>query len=722
MIRAALRKLTRSSSLSYEKLHSLLHGNDSAAAGLVRREIQPLRDECEARHREIVARHEEIAARHAEINVRHEEINARHAEINVRHEEVAAQHREFTQQRNEVGGERIAQIEALLAELSRRQTQLAGEVAELMGRHSNSIAWLAEQLQTLLPATPDTVATGPLVSVIMPVWNRAGWIGTAIESVLAQTYRHWELLVVDDGSTDATSAAVARYLDDSRIQYLHQAHVGVSAARNRGLESSRGEIIAYLDSDNTWFPRYLEEVTGTLNRHPQRQSVYLAQLVRDRTRNSVFVRAEPFDGERLAEGNYIDLNVFAHRRRLVERCGGFDESLTAGVDWDLILRYTRDTEPLQAAALGGRYEAGHADRITVRESGWLNMHRVKRKLEKPLSQPLRVLYALHHYPQLSETYIATELNWMRRKGVHIEVWRQQAPLVPYPSDVCVHESSLRAAIERFQPDVVHSHWSTTAESLADELRPTGLPLTVRDHGFDFSAELVAALDRHPSVAAMFMFPHRLRLCPAGTRQRRAVAVSFNPDLHYPESPKDRSLVFRAGLAKTSKNPFEFLHIARQLPNHHFVMALCRNSAPELERELVECNRELGSPVDIQFNLAHADAAALSRKAGIYLHTYSTEEPYGMPISIAEAMASGSYLIGWHCSFARDYIGDAGNTYSSVEEAAALIQETEGWSDEQWRRAELTSIDRAYRLFVDATALQPILAEWLSLTRQSRIAA
>lgn len=320
MIRATFRKLTRFSSLSCGKLLRLLNGSDSAAAELIRREIQPLRNKWEARHREIVARHEEIAARHDEINVRHEEINARHAEINVRHEEVAAQHREFTQQRNDVGvgGERIARIEALLAEVSRRQTQLAGEMAEISGQHSDSIAWLAEQLQTLLPSAPDTVATGPLVSIIMPVWNRACMIGTAIDSVLAQTYRHWELLVVDDGSTDATSAAVERYLNDSRIQYLYQAHAGVSSTRNRGLASSRGEIIAYLDSDNTWFPRYLEEVTRALDCHPQRESVYLAQLVRDRTRNSVFVRSVPFDGERLAEGNYIDLNVFAHRRHLVD--------------------------------------------------------------------------------------------------------------------------------------------------------------------------------------------------------------------------------------------------------------------------------------------------------------------------------------------------------------------------------------------------------------------
>src|SRR5205823_4452069 len=147
--------------------------------------------------------------------------------------------------------------------------------------------------------------------------------GRAIDSVLAQTYSNWELLVIDDGSTDGTRAVVERYERDPRVRYLRQDHQGVSAARNLGLAESRGEIIAHLDSDNVWYPRYLEAVTQALARHPERDSVYLAQLVRDHGEGTAYIRSEPFDRPRLLDGNYIDLNVFSHRRTLVDRHGGF---------------------------------------------------------------------------------------------------------------------------------------------------------------------------------------------------------------------------------------------------------------------------------------------------------------------------------------------------------------------------------------------------------------
>lgn len=101
------------------------------------------------------------------------------------------------------------------------------------------------------------MADDPRVSVIIPTYQRAQWLGRAIDSVLAQTMPHFELIVVDDGSTDETDAVVSAYRD-GRIRYIqHGENLGSSEARNTGVEASRGEYVAFLDSDDEWLPRKL---------------------------------------------------------------------------------------------------------------------------------------------------------------------------------------------------------------------------------------------------------------------------------------------------------------------------------------------------------------------------------------------------------------------------------------------------------------------------------
>ncbi len=96
----------------------------------------------------------------------------------------------------------------------------------------------------------------PLITVVIPTFNRAPLVGRAIDSVLRQSYDNWELLVVDDGSTDHTQSVVANYYP--RVRYLHQPNRGVGAARNNGISQARGELIAMLDSDDEFLPAHLE--------------------------------------------------------------------------------------------------------------------------------------------------------------------------------------------------------------------------------------------------------------------------------------------------------------------------------------------------------------------------------------------------------------------------------------------------------------------------------
>lgn len=99
-----------------------------------------------------------------------------------------------------------------------------------------------------------------LVSIIMPSYNTANFISETIESVLAQTYSNWELIIVDDCSTDDTDAVVCPYLADDRIRYLkNEKNSGAAVSRNRALREARGKWVAFLDSDDLWFPEKLEK-------------------------------------------------------------------------------------------------------------------------------------------------------------------------------------------------------------------------------------------------------------------------------------------------------------------------------------------------------------------------------------------------------------------------------------------------------------------------------
>ena len=610
----------------------------------------------------------------------------------------------------------VGALRAMVDALERRDTVRR----DTLLRHSRSVRWLAEHHTT---ATLPAPTTGALVSVIMPVWNRAATVGAAIETVLAQSYQEWELLVIDDGSQDDTRAAVARYSRDPRVRYFFQEHAGCCRARNRGLAESRGEVVAYLDSDNTLEPGYLAAVSAAFAAHPERDAAYFGQLVFDHHDDTVFVRAEPFDRARLAEGNYVDVNVFAHRRHLVDRLGGFDERLSRLGDWDLVLRYTAHAEPLVIRAVGGRYQLGHPDQISERESYFHDYYHVRRKLERPVQPPLRVLYALWHYPQLSEAYVRAEIRCMQRWGVHIEVWSEEDAPAPFPSEVPVHRGPLDAAIERVAPHVVHVHWLNMAARYRDAVAEAKLPLTVRAHGFEYSTSLVAALLEDDVVRAVYLFPHHAvaYLATDGAKVR-ALSACFDPDLYHTGS-KDTSLILRSAVGLPSKDLPAFIRIATRCPEHHFVLAVCRAARAEAYvEELAAYNRSLGSPVDLRVDLQHEEVAALAGHAGIYLHTHALLDPYGMPTSIAEAMATGAYVLGRRCQPAEHYIGDAGRLYESEAEAAALVRETAAWDDARWLRARNTSIDRAYAHFASGRVLHPMLDDWTAVADERGWAA
>jgi O-antigen biosynthesis protein len=186
----------------------------------------------------------------------------------------------------------------------------------------------------------------PRVSVIVPTYNRADVLPRAIRSVLAQSWTDLELLVVDDGSTDATAEVVARH-GDPRVRYLRQPqNAGVSAARNRGLRAARGDFVAFLDSDDEWLPGKLFEQLAVFERAPADLGVVYTgvECVFADGRRRVDVPEERGDVYRHMLGRNVihggGSNVMM-RRNVVAVVGFFDERLRAIEDYEYWLRIAR---------------------------------------------------------------------------------------------------------------------------------------------------------------------------------------------------------------------------------------------------------------------------------------------------------------------------------------------------------------------------------------------
>jgi glycosyltransferase involved in cell wall biosynthesis len=206
----------------------------------------------------------------------------------------------------------------------------------------------------------------PLVSVIIPTFNRATWVREAIASVLAQTYSHLELIVVDDGSYDATPEVVQACGDG--LIYIQQAHAGVSAARNRGVAASRGALIAFLDSDDMWLPKKIAAQVAHLQQQPDAHACYTDEIW---IRHGVRVNARQIHQKHsgwLFEPSLprciISPSSIMLRRTLWDQLGGFDERLPACEDYDLWLRLALRTPVLLLPERLIVKRGGHADQLS----------------------------------------------------------------------------------------------------------------------------------------------------------------------------------------------------------------------------------------------------------------------------------------------------------------------------------------------------------------------
>ena len=223
-----------------------------------------------------------------------------------------------------------------------------------------------------------------LVSVIIPTYNSARYLAEAVDSVLAQTFSDFEVLVIDDGSTDETEELMRRYA--GRVRCFRQQNSGVAEARNRGIRESRGKFVSFLDADDTWLPDKLARQIEALKNRPDDRFCYSAFTVVDSQLNPIFVnrskrRASALE-DLLLRGNAVgSICTVLCERELFNKVGGFDPDLSQCADWDMWVRIAVQTEflyidePLATYRRHGDMMSGNpalleSDSIQVLEKGF----------------------------------------------------------------------------------------------------------------------------------------------------------------------------------------------------------------------------------------------------------------------------------------------------------------------------------------------------------------
>jgi glycosyltransferase involved in cell wall biosynthesis len=206
--------------------------------------------------------------------------------------------------------------------------------------------------------------------VVVPTHNRADLVPRAIASVQAQTYTNWEILAVDDGSSDDTPEVLARCAEgEPRIKPQRTEGLGVSGARNVGIDAAVGDVLVYLDDDNVFDPMWFKAIVWAFQQRPDVDVLYGARIIDDIRRvmhagsgSMPYLQFERFSREFLERDNMADIGVIAHRSKLPE--ARFDPRLDAHADWDFFLNITTDRVPLELPAIALYYTSDSANRLS----------------------------------------------------------------------------------------------------------------------------------------------------------------------------------------------------------------------------------------------------------------------------------------------------------------------------------------------------------------------
>lgn len=209
-----------------------------------------------------------------------------------------------------------------------------------------------------------------LISIIIPTFNRGDYLFRAIKSVFSQSYKNYELIIVDDGSTDNTLELLAPLIKSNEIKYYKQENSGVSSARNLGIKNSSGDLVSFLDSDDEWLPNKLQEQINFLAANPHIKIVYGDEQW---IRRGIRVNQKAFhkkSGGKIfkacVEQCLIAPSSVLLQRSLIDEMGGFDDNFIVCEDYDLWLKISSTYEiGFIAHALIIKH-GGHEDQLSTK--------------------------------------------------------------------------------------------------------------------------------------------------------------------------------------------------------------------------------------------------------------------------------------------------------------------------------------------------------------------
>ncbi len=375
-------------------------------------------------------------------------------------------------------------------------------VIKILLEEGSSLSSLSDTIISRASAELSKEESLPLVSVVMPSWNRRHCIQDAISSVLGQRYQNWELIISDDGSEDGTVEFINENYKEQilsgHIKLIENEHKGVCATRNSGLGSAKGDLIAYLDSDNQWRDYYLLIMVSAFIQSDELNCAYSALQSFDRNKNEKRVRSDKYDRKRLLTSNFIDLNVFVHRSDLLGLHGGFDEKLTRLVDWEFIIRCTKYNQPAYLPFVGVDYYLDHDSLKNITTTVSLDdnkskvykkhfSERIKYGLDK-----LRMAYILWDFPALSQTFVMNELRYLVENGFDVNVYYSINPDKTAELDFSLKafrvssEQELNSLLVKHERNYCHSHFAYPAVTKLTwpVCEKIGIPFTFMPHAVD----------------------------------------------------------------------------------------------------------------------------------------------------------------------------------------------------------------------------------------------
>jgi len=212
----------------------------------------------------------------------------------------------------------------------------------------------------------------PYISVIIPLYNQSKYVGEGIRSALEQTYKDYEIIVIDDGSTDNSREVVELFGD--QVRYIWQENKGLAGARNTGIRASKGELIGLLDADDQWLPKYLEKMVALADQYAEAAVYYCcAQSMDESGRDlpEIFGGPPRLPGEMystLLRANFLIPSTILMRRSAVEEAEMFDKSLRSCEDWDLWLRILKTDDIIGTSECLVRYRL-HSSSLSTNPDG-----------------------------------------------------------------------------------------------------------------------------------------------------------------------------------------------------------------------------------------------------------------------------------------------------------------------------------------------------------------